>query len=201
MASKFTPIAPIFLQDTLNSINEANLRSIYTYKSYAGSPVEIPEMELVDTYRDQLNYIRYPENVKPFVKRTNSAMELQHAMVEALEFQQSGSYLPKDKVRSLRLLQDFWHDTAQDALRTTVDIETFGAPNFLGVEQSSIYHATFKHTHKGKTFGAFKGDDKIQSFFIGVTDDSQKKYLKDIADIVSTQGIQGLSKDQKVSFE
>ncbi len=201
MASKFTPIAPIFLQDTLNSINEANLRSIYTYKSYAGSPVEIPDMELVDTYRDQLNYIRYPENVKPFVKRTNSAMELQHAMVEALEFQQSGSYLPKDKVRSLRLLQDFWHDTAQDALRTTVDIETFGAPNFLGVEQSSIYHATFKHTHKGKTFGAFKGDDKIQSFFIGVTDDSQKKYLKDIADIVSTQGIQGLSKDQKVSFE
>lgn len=201
MASKFTPIAPIFLQDTQNAINEANLRSIYTYESYGGSTVEIPDEVLVKDFRDYLNYIQYPENVKPFVKRTNSAMELQHAMTEALEFQQHGPYLPKDKVRSLRILNDFWNDTAQDMLETTLDIETFGYTNALGVEQSSVYHVAFKHNHRGQTFGKFKGGDNIQSFFIGVTDKKQIDYLNTISHIVSNDGLKNLTKDQRLTFE
>lgn len=205
-------VAPNFLSGglALQEVQNAMDLFTYTYNTRAiarpaqslGAPSDLA-LDVLASFSGDI----YPNSIKSYTQKQESAMQFLYSQLsDIMNIQTLNPYIPQDKIGQRQLFMQFGENIrnggkdALNALATVADVETVVSVNKAGKSNSYIYHAAFEHIHSGDTVGKFK-NNPIQSFYIGIYNDDERKYLNEIAALVQKNNIERLSAEQKTTYE
>ena len=203
MSQQYVEIAPNYaMTSRLGQVISSAMGESHKFTLRNAQYVEkVPELMLDDTMINRLNYLKYPENIQPLVKSTNTPEELvRHAIAQIPYRQQLGNFYTKDTLGFIDLIDKIQSGDMQHALATVMDYETITAKDAFGNETNWIYNAAFQHIHSDATIGKFK-KNQFQNFFIGIYDQKEADYLSGIASKIRSRGVGSLTHDEFIAFE
>ena len=127
MSDQYIEIAPNYastsrLAQTISSaMGEARKLTLHN----AQYVEKVPELILNDSMLDRLNYLRYPQNIKPLVSPVNTPEELVRNAIAQIPYrQQLGSFYTKDTLGFINLIEQIQSGDMKHALATVMDYET-----------------------------------------------------------------------------